>query len=116
MHAVAFVINPSSCHQVRAQWIILWQVCCEIHLLPLELLAQILLSRKSKLSEVPALDEVYLPISWLGVNLVWVALSLNKNFIIGTLSVLDICPVVSQQKGVLFPSEPSLSRRKLKQA
>ena len=29
----------SACYDVANEWVLLWQICCEVHLLPFELLA-----------------------------------------------------------------------------
>ena len=62
VHPVALLANPARGDKVGAQRIIFWQVCCKVHLFPLELLAKILLARESKLAQVPALNEIDLAI------------------------------------------------------
>ena len=63
MHPVALFTYSASRNKIGAEWIILRKVCGEVHLFPLEFLAQVLFARKSKLSQVPPLDEVNFAIS-----------------------------------------------------
>ena len=70
MHSVAFSSNAASGDQVRAKRVILRQICSEVHFLPLELLAQLFFPRESKLTQVPAADEVDLAVDRRLVDLV----------------------------------------------
>ena len=58
VHPVALFTYSASRNKIGAEWIILWKVCSEVHFFPLEFFAQVLFARKSKLSQVPPLDEV----------------------------------------------------------
>ena len=62
VHPVALFAHTARGYQVRAQRVILGQIRSEVHLLPLELLAELFLAREAKLSQVPALDEVDLAV------------------------------------------------------
>ena len=70
MHPVALATYSTSGDEVRAYRIILRQIGREVHLLPLELLAQLLLAREAELTEVPASDEVDLPVYRLLIDLI----------------------------------------------
>ena len=62
MHPVALASDSTCGDQIRANRIILRQVSGKVHLLPLELLAEIVFSGEAKLPKMPALDEVDLAI------------------------------------------------------
>ncbi len=50
MHPVGFVLAGPSGDQVRDYWVMLWQICSVVHLLPLEALHESNLSWEAELS------------------------------------------------------------------
>ena len=60
MHSVALVVYLSCGNQIRTNRVLLWQICSEVHFLPLEHLSEIIRSGKAKFTQVPSFDEVYL--------------------------------------------------------
>ena len=99
MHSVALTSDSSCGNQIRAERIVLWQICGEVHLLPLELFPQLFFSREPKLSQMPSLDEVDLPISRQCVDLIWMLLIASEDLIWVSLTIRF---VVAQEEGVLF--------------
>jgi hypothetical protein len=71
MHPVALVVHLACGHQVAAYGILLRQVSGEVHLLPFEDLLDVVGSGESKLTKMPALDEVELTVYvWLYLKFV----------------------------------------------
>ena len=70
MHPVALASDPTCGDQIRANRIVLWQVCGEVHLLPLELFAEIVFSGEAELPKMPTLDEVDLAVPRKRVDLI----------------------------------------------
>ena len=104
MHAVAFIADAASRDQVRAQWVVLGQVCSEVHLLPFELLPELFLPWESKLAQVPASDEVDLAVRGRLIHFIWVSLEARLDLVRVAAAVGS---VMSQQEGVFFACEPS---------
>ena len=61
MHPKLQSVEGCPRHQVGAEWVLLRQICSEIHLLPLVPLLDFLVSREPELPEMPSPDEVQLP-------------------------------------------------------
>ena len=113
MHSVAFTSNSACCHQIRAQWVVLWQIGSKVHFLPLKLFAQFFLPREAELPQMPAFDEVNLAIAWQGVHFIGVLRY-------STYNMARVCshigPVVPQEEGVLLSGQPALLSRELQQS
>ena len=108
MHPVALFIDSASSDQIAAQRVVFRQICREVHLLPLELFAELFFAREAKLAQVPSLDEVKFAIRGVLVNFVWVHFSFYADvfWVHGNISL-----PVPKQKGIFFASEPSLIAR-----
>lgn len=65
MHAELGVLNGGTGHQIGAEWVLLGQICSEVHLFPLVALDEVQVSGEAEFTQVPAPDEVDL--SCLGV-------------------------------------------------
>ena len=92
MHPVALASDPTCGDQIRANRIVLWQVCGEVHLLPLELFAEIVFPWEAEFPKMPTLDEVDLAIPWEGVDFIRMCkLSIGDLIRIG----LCICLIVA---------------------
>jgi len=63
MHSVALALDLAGGDQVRADWVLLWQIGREVHLLPFKDFSKIIFSWEAKLAQVPAFDEIDLAIS-----------------------------------------------------
>ena len=112
MHPVALATYSTSGDEVRADRIILRQIGREVHLLPLELFAQVIFPWEAKLSEMPSFDEVDLAISRERIDFVRVSINPGDNLIrIG----LAIGLVVTQEECILFAIQPANLSRELKQ-
>lgn len=61
MHPKLQSVEGSPSHQVGAEWVLLWQIRSEIHLLPLVPLLDVLVSGEPELPQMPPPDEVQLP-------------------------------------------------------
>ena len=105
MHAVALIFNTSCSDQVGAQRVILRQICREVHFLPLKLLAQLLLAREAKLTQMPASDKVDLAVCWGLVHFIRVSFITDLHVIRVNARVSTVVP---QQEGVLLANEPAL--------
>ena len=58
MHSEELIIVFGRSHKISAEWVVLRQVSREVHLLPLEDFVDVLVSGKSKLSQMPTSYEV----------------------------------------------------------
>ena len=74
MHSIALLADPSRGNEVGTQRVILGQICGEVHLLPLELLSELVFARETKLTQVPPFDKVEAAILWVIVHFVGVGL------------------------------------------
>ena len=81
MHSVALTLDLAGGDQVRADWVLLWQIGREVHLLPFKDFSKIIFSREAKLAQVPAFDEVDLAIARQLINLLWVPTLRNRDLI-----------------------------------
>ena len=77
VHSIALFFYSPSRHQIRAKGVILGQISRKVHLLPLKLLAHFLRPGKAKLTQVPPLHKVNLPVVWLVVYTVRMLLCIN---------------------------------------
>lgn len=74
MHSIALIANLPGRDKVRANWTIFWKISRKVHLLPLELLFDVICPGEAELSKMPTFDKVYLAILRLVINAVWMTL------------------------------------------
>ena len=113
MHPEAVLADTTRGHEVRAQRVVLRQVCREVHLLPLEGLLDVLTAREAKLTKMPALDEVNLAVLGILVDLVWVA-TITKFDLLREQT--GVQAVMTDEKCIFFTSQPPFLRWKLHDA
>jgi hypothetical protein len=111
VHTVALVFNFARSNEVRTNRVLFGKISCEVHLLPFEYLAQIICSRKTKLSQVPTFDEVYLSVARLLVNILRVAHCRDADFL---REQFEISAVVSKNESILLSIHPALPKWELK--
>jgi hypothetical protein len=70
VHSEAVFTNAASRYEVGAQWVVLGQICGEVHLFPLEGFLEVFAPRETELTQVPAFDEVDLPVAGSLIDLV----------------------------------------------
>ena len=62
VHSITLVFNFASGHKIRANRILLWQICSEVHFLPLKHFFKIVCAREPKLSKMPTFYEIKLSV------------------------------------------------------
>lgn len=110
MHPKAVSANATSRYEVGAQWVVLGQICSEVHLFPLEGFFEVFAPRETELTKVPTFDEVDLPVARGLIDLVRVT---SESQLDGTWEQQGISSIVADQKGVFFACEPPSLRWKL---
>ena len=81
MHAKLKPIKSSPGDQISAKGVLFWQICCEVHFLPLVSLLDVLISWETELSQMPSLNEIKLTGLWLLIDNMRVTLFSEVNLI-----------------------------------